>query len=300
MGVGISKFVSTGNEADLHTEDYLQYLASDPNTRLVAGYIEGLREGRRFLSLAKEITKQKPIILIKAGGTAGAGMAARSHTGALAGSDAIYSAAFRQSGVIRVDDEEALCDVALALLSQPLPKGNRVGILTIGGGFGVIAAEACEREGLQIAAMQPATLTKLNDVLPPRWSHGNPVDMVGLKNMDEFPTILACLRAMLDDINLDSVVALVTNRNYAGDQFRSVMTESELGFRDLGKQAKTLGKPLLLVRRATPQPLNGNEALPSTYEDKLPEYAHPRRAARVLGHLMRYRQYLEGISSKRN
>ncbi len=293
-GIGISKFISTGNEADLHTEDYLEFLANDPQTRLIGAYIEGLREARRFFQLARKITFTKPIVVIKAGGTAGAGRAARSHTSALAGSDIIYSAAFRQAGVIRVEDEEGLCDIALALLTQPLPRGNTVGILTIGGGMGVMAAESCEREGLQMATLQPETLAKLDAVLPPRWSHGNPIDMVGIKTMDEFPTIMTCLEALVDDPNVDSVVSLVTARNYAGEQFREVQAKAEQTLADLTRRARQMGKPFLVVRRFGPMPPpNGGETAPASLEDRIPEYAHPRRAAHVLGQLIRYRQYLE-------
>ena len=295
VGIGLSKFVSTGNEADLHFEDYLEYLAEDQNTKIITAYVEGLREGHRFFELAKKITTKKPIVILKAGATEGAGKAARSHTGALAGSDAVFSAVFRQAGVVRVEDEEELADVSLALLSQPLPKGNGVGILTIGGGFGVLTAEACEREGLKIASMSAQTLAKLDEVLPPRWSHGNPVDMVGVKTLGEFPTIMACLKAMLDDENLHSVIALVANRSYAGDQFRAEMTESEKTLKELGDHAKAIGKPLLLVRRSMGQPMNGTEVRPS-YEDRLAEYPNPRRAAKVMGHLIRYRKYLDSMA----
>ncbi len=298
LGIGLSKFVSTGNEADLHFEDYLEFLAGDPQTRLIAAYVEGLREGRRFFNLARQTTLTKPIILIKAGGTEGAGQAARSHTGALAGSDIIHSAAFRQTGVIRVSDEEELADIALALLTQPLPRGNRVGILTIGGGFGVLTAEACEREGLQIAPLQPVTLTRLDDVLPPRWSHGNPIDMVGVKSLDEFPTILACLRSMVDDDNLESVVALVANRNYAGDQFKAAMAESELALQSLAASARQKGKPLILVRRSMLQSNGENEAPSLDYQKRLAEYPNPRRAARALGHLVRHSRYVSAAGSQ--
>jgi len=294
-GIGISKFISTGNEADLHTEDYLEFLAKDPPTRLIGAYIEGLREGRRFFELAREITLTKPIVVIKAGGTEGSGRAARSHTSALAGSDVVYSAAFRQAGVIRVEDEESLCDIALALLTQPLPRGNTVGILTIGGGMGVMAAESCERDGLKMATLQPETLAKLDAVLPPRWSHGNPIDMVGIKTMDEFPTIMTCLKALVEDPNVDSVVSLVTARNYGGDQFREVQAKAEQALADLTRTARQMGKPFVVIRRMGPPPsmMNGGEPPPANLEDRIPEYGHPRRAARVLGQLMRYRQYLE-------
>ena len=297
MGIGMSKFVSTGNEADLHFEDYLEYLADDPDTFIITAYVEGIREGRRFFELAKKTTLKKPIVILKTGSTEGASKAARSHTGALAGSDAVFSAVTRQSGVIRVGDEDELADVTGALLSLPLPRGNRVGILTIGGGFGVMAAEACEREGLSIAPLHSSTLAQLDEVLPPRWSHGNPVDMVGVKTLGEFPTILACLRAMVADDNLDSVVALVANRSYAGDQFRAEMMESEKALRDLGARAKQAGKPMLLVRRSMAHPINGIETPAVDAEDKLPEFANARRAARVLGHMLRYGNYLRSRST---
>jgi hypothetical protein len=112
-----------------------------------------------------------------------------------------------------------------------------------------------------------------------------------VKTLGEFPTMMVCLRAMLDDANLDSVVALVANRNYAGDQFRAEMAETEKTLKELGDHAKDLGKPLLLVRRSMAQPMNGIEGPPS-YDDKPAEYANPRRAARALGHLIRYGKYL--------
>lgn len=292
MGIGLSKFVSTGNEADLHLEDYLEYLADDPQTDVIAAYVEGLRQGRRFFRLAAKTSPRKPIVIIKTGGTGGAGAAARSHTGALAGSDVVYSAAFRQTGVIRVSNEEELCDAVLALLTQPLPRGNRVGILTIGGGFGVMATEACEKEGLSVASLGQQTLDRIDGLLPSRWSHGNPVDMVGVKTMDEFPTIIECLRAMLEDDNLDSVMALVTNRSYAGDRFRDAQLANEQALESLAHTAKRAGKPLLLVRRSMPQALDGGEASSLDRENGTAEYPQPVRAARALGHLLRYRYYL--------
>jgi len=179
MGVGFSKFVSTGNEADLHFEDFLEYLAQDDETKVITAYIEGLREGKRFFKLAREITKKKPIVVVKVGKTGAGVRAARSHTSAVAGSDLVYEAMFKQAGVIRVDEVEELFDVASALLRLSLPKGNKVGILTYGGGFGCVASDACEKAGLDVAPLSPQTIERLNEVLPERWPHANPVDTVG-------------------------------------------------------------------------------------------------------------------------
>lgn len=301
-GIGLSKFVSTGNEADLHLEDYLEYLAQDNDTRIIAAYIEGLREGRRFFRLAKEITRKKPIVVMKSGTTGASAKAARSHTGALAGSDAVYTAAFKQAGVIRVEDEEELCDVVLALCNLPLPKGNRVAILTMGGGFGVVTAEVCEKEGLEITSLEPQTLKKLSAILPSRWSPGNPVDLVGVRPVGGDNIGDACLQLLLEDKNVDGIISLLppmvippgpmaeVNR----EQIRAMQKENEKNQEILYRQLKQYDKPLVYIRRMvirfTHEP---NEPASST-KVTIPEYTHPRRAARVLRYLAAYRRYLEG------
>ena len=300
-GIGLSKFIGTGNEADLHLEDYLEFLACDQDTRIITAYIEGLREGRRFFQLAKDITPRKPIVVIKTGTTSESGRAAKSHTGALAGSDAIYSAAFRQSGVIRADDEEELCDVVMTFLNQPLPKGDGVGILTMGGGFGVVAAEACEKEGLRIAKLEAQTLEKLNTILPPRWSHGNPVDLVGIKHMGEDTTVTSCLNLLMEDKNVDSVMSFLPpifappgqNGNFGPEQFRAMQMENRKRLNLLSRQIKPYDKPLLVISRFMAQSVNQTSGPIFITEDKIPEYSSPRRAARVLRHLVWYRQYLD-------
>jgi acyl-CoA synthetase (NDP forming) len=306
-GIGISKFVSTGNEADLHFEDYLEFLAQDDDTLIIAAYIEGLREGRRFFQLAREITARKPIIAIKTGSTDESGKAARSHTGALAGSDAVYTAAFKQAGVIRADDEEELCDVVVALLSQPLPRGNRVGILTMGGGFGVVTAEACEQEGLDISPLEPQTIAKISDILPPRWSHGNPVDLVGIKPSAGDTSVLSCLNLLMADKNIDIVISLLPPMNtmsmtfgqmgnFSPEQLQAMRQEYQKNTDFLNQQVKRYHKPLVLIRRFMPQP-PGGERTPATPEERIPQYSHPRRAARALRHLVWYRRYLDSMKA---
>ena len=211
MGVGFSKFVSTGNEADLHFEDYVEYLASDEQTKVITGYVEGLREPRRFFSLASEVTKRKPIVLIKVGRTSEGAKAAWSHTAALSGEDAVYDAALRQCGVIRVDEVDEMFDVAIALIGQPRPRGRRVGILTGGGGFGVVATDACVKFGLEVPPLLPQTLETLNSRMPDRWSHANPVDMVGTNDLSYF-----CLGTLLKAENIDAVLG-VSCVGYPGD-----------------------------------------------------------------------------------
>jgi acyl-CoA synthetase (NDP forming) len=300
-GIGLSKVVSTGNEADLHLEDYLEYLAQDEPTRIIAAYIEGLREGRRFFNLVKDITRKKPVVVMKSGTTDASAKAARSHTGALAGSDVIYSAAFKQTGVIRVEDEEELCDVVLALCHLPLPRGNRVAILTMGGGFGVVTAEVCEKEGLEIASLEPQTLKKMSAILPSRWSPGNPVDLVGMRPVGGDNIGAACLQLLLKDKNVDGIISLLPPMvmppgpmaEVSPEQIRAIQKENDKNQEILYRQLKQYDKPLVYIRRMNiyyAQEPNKPDAPPKA---TIPEYAHPRRAARVLRYLAGYRRYLE-------
>jgi acetyltransferase len=301
LGIGFSKFVSTGNEADLHFEDYLEYLAGDEKTSIITAYIEGLREGRRFLELARKITPNKPIIAIKAGGTTESARAVRSHTAALAGSDAVYAAAFRQSGVIRVDDDDELCDVVTALLYQPLPHSSRTGILTIGGGLGVVAAEAVEREGLEVAHLAPATIEKLNTYLPPRWSHGNPVDMAGI-SMDEHHLTFSALWALMEDENVDAVLLQAPlgfsterlSRTFTSEEIEAHRQREEKNLELLRQRVKESGKPVFMVKPSV-EFANDAEVSEIFRKEELPVYSAPRRAAKVLNHLVWYRRYLDAI-----
>jgi len=202
MGLGYGKYINSGNEADLHYEDFLEYLADDDKTRVILGYIEGLREGKRFLKLASEVTQKKPFVVLKAGRTGDGARAARSHTAALAGSEVISDAAFKQAGVIRVGEIGELVDTGVALLGQPLPRGRRVGVLTMGGGLGVIATDALVEQGLELARLTPATLEKLDSFLASRWSHGNPVDPGGTH------IVYPCIWALLDDANVDALLVI--------------------------------------------------------------------------------------------
>jgi acetyltransferase len=300
-GIGLSKFVSTGNEADLRLEDYLEYLAEDKDTHIIALYIEGLREGRRFFNLAKEITKHKPIVVVKSGTTEAAARAAKSHTGTLAGSDTVYTAAFRQAGVIRAEDEEELCDTVLFLCNLPLPRGNRVAILTMGGGFGVVTAEDCEKEGLEITALEPRTLKKISAILPSRWTPGNPVDLVGIRPVGGENPADACLQLLLEDKNVDSVISLMPPMMFppqlmaqaSREQLNTMQRESEKRQEKLYLQLKEYDKPLVYIRRISFPSARDSKEPTAPPKATIPEYNHPRRAARVLRYLAGYRKYLE-------
>lgn len=296
-GIGFSKFISSGNEADLHLEDYLEYLAQDENTKVIAAYIEGLREGRRFFRLAKEATARKPVIVIKSGSTQESARAARSHTGSLAGSEEVYQAAFKQSGVMRVNNDDEMCDLAVPLLNQPLPRGNRVAILTIGGGLGVAASEDCEKAGLVMARLAASTMEKLNDYLPPRWSHGNPVDVAGM-NLSRRKYIYASLQALMEDENVDAVLFcspmilssywIATVLEFSAQEIHAFQ-EAQKERMGLVKQwVKEYGKPVLMVSAA-----NDPEAYSYVRGQGIPVYSNSHRAVRSLQNLVCYRDYLD-------
>lgn len=177
-GTGCSLCIASGNEADLHSEDYLEFLGDDPQTRVILSYIEGFKDGRRFIEVAREVSRKKPIVMVKAGKTEAGAKAAMGHTASIAGSDAIFDAVCRESGVIRARNLDDLVHIGIALLQQPLPQGRRVGILTGGGGWGVLAADACTELGLEVVTLPEETIRELDTVMPAWWNRGNPVDMV--------------------------------------------------------------------------------------------------------------------------
>lgn len=298
-GFGFSKYITTGNEADLHFEDFLEYLAQDPDTEVIIGYIEELREGRRFLDLASEITKEKPIFLIKAGRTEVGSEAARSHTGAMAGDDSVYESVFRQTGVIRVKTLQDLFDTIKAFQLQPLPKGKGVGIITGGGGFGVLAADACQERGLDVPELSEETLNELDDVLPPRWSHGNPVDMVATG-----PLTYDCLPALLKDENVDIILAVYSLALAGGWGYDFVPEVKEIAnkivdraaerersnFEDFISMAKEFDKPII---GAGLSPFIKGSTLLDEIREKIPTYPSPERAARVVHHMVKYSAYLD-------
>ena len=202
-GFGFSKYVSSGNEADLTIEDYIEYLAQGDDTKIICAYIEGLKDGRRFFDLAKRVTRKKPIIVLKAGRSLEGASAAMSHTASLSGSDAIHDAVFKQAGVIRVDTVDDMVDTASALIRQPIQQSNRVGIVTVGGGFGVVAADACRKLGLKVPPLSGETIERLNRILPPRWSHANPVDMAGTVHSS-----YGCIGNIMKTEGIDAVLVI--------------------------------------------------------------------------------------------
>ena len=181
-GVGFHRYVSCGCTADIQIEDYIEYFGDDPAVEVILTYIEGVNDGRRFIEKVSRVTRRKPVIALKPGKTDAASKAIRSHSGALAGQTAMYDAVFRKAGVVRVDAEEELLDVALGFLTQPLPRGRNVAIVTPGGSYGVLCADACASNGLDVVPLPEKAIAELDGIFPPRWSRGNPIDPAGDRN----------------------------------------------------------------------------------------------------------------------
>jgi acetyltransferase len=203
--IGFSNVVSLGDMADVDFGDMLDFLAYDHETRAILLYVEGLREARKFMSAARAAARIKPVLVVKVGRFAESAKAAASHTGALAGSDAVYDAAFRRAGMLRVGDMTELFDAVETLaLTRPL-RGEQLAILTNGGGPGVLATDALMAMGGHLAQPTPATIEKLNGVLPPTWSHGNPVDIIGDADGARYAEALT---ALMGDANTDAILVL--------------------------------------------------------------------------------------------
>jgi len=204
--IGFSNFVSSGNKADVDDIDLIEYFNDDPRTNSIAIYMESIKDGRKFYETAKRVSLKTPIVMMKVGRTEAGRKAASSHTGALAGVDWAYEAAFRQAGVYRVECMDELFDAARALAYQPVPKGDRIVVLTNAGGPGVIASDAAYQIGLPMAELNQSTIDKLDAVCPPSWSRSNPVDIIGDADVDRFVKSLGIL---LKASEVDGVILIM-------------------------------------------------------------------------------------------
>jgi acetyltransferase len=213
--IGFSKLISIGNKADVDELDLIKVLGEDPETKVIAGYLESITDGNAFVSQAERISHNKPILLMKSGGTAAGAKAASSHTGSLAGSETAYGCVFERAGIIRCDSIKQQFDYAQAFGNQPLPAGPRVAVITNAGGPGIMAADAIEREGLSFAKLTDETVSKLASKLPVAANLYNPIDVLGDALADRYEF---AINVVLDDPNVDTILVLLTPQ---------AMTESE-------------------------------------------------------------------------
>jgi len=277
LGLGLSTFVSVGNKADISGNDLLRYWESDPGTDVILLYLESFGNPQKFSQIARRVARKKPIVVVKSGRSTAGARATSSHTGAmLAASDITVDALFRQSGIVRTDTLEELFDVATVLVNQPLPKGNRVAIITNAGGPAILCADACESRGLEIPVLADETHERLRKFLPEGASCVNPVDMIASATAEDYRQ---AIRDVASDPNVDSLIVIFTPplATLATDVARVIAEESE----NLKRS-----KPILAVFMA-----GGIPSELQTGSAKIPCYRFPETAAIALARTARYSQW---------
>ena len=278
--VGFSAFVSLGSMLDVGWGDLIYHLGDDPNTRSIVIYMESIGDARAFLSAAREVALTKPIIVIKPGRTAAAAKAAASHTGSLTGSDEVLQAAFQRVGVLRVDAISELFDMAEVLSKQPRPKGPNLTIVTNAGGPSVIATDMLITSGAQLAELTPETMEAFNAILPPTWSHNNPVDIIG----DAKPELYAkAVEIAAKDPNTDGLLVILTPQ---------AMTDPVATAEQLKQFAHIEGKPILASWMGAGQVEKGEDILNAA---NIPTFKYPDRAARAFYYMWRYSENLRAL-----
>lgn len=275
--LGLSKVVSVGNKADINEDDLLKYFETDQDTDVVMGYLENIVSGDRFIKVASKISTQKPVVILKSGTSDAGQRAAASHTGVLSGADTAYGAAFKRSGIIRADTFDALFDYATALSMQPLPKGKRVLIITNAGGPGIMAADAVEHAGLQVAELSTNTAASLRIQLPEMANVGNPVDVLGDAPPERYADALA---AAQKDESVDAIIVILSPQ---------AMTDPKATAKAIALSIDG-SKPVLASFMGGSNVTIGRNELTAA---NLPDYASPERAVAALKVMYEYATWRE-------
>lgn len=285
-GIGFSHLVSLGAMADVDFGDLLDYLAQDSSVRAILLYVEAITHARKFMSAARAAARAKPVIVIKAGRSEEAAKAASSHTGALAGADAVYDAAFRRAGMLRVAELDELFDAVETLATGVQIQGDRLAILTNGGGIGVLATDALIGSGGRLAQLSPETIGKLNGVLPPTWSHGNPVDIIGDADGKRYAD---ALRILLEDRGLDAVLVLNCPTAVA-DAGEAAKATVDVILEHAKKPGGGRKVPILTSWLGEYAAADARKLFA---QHRIPDYHTPNQAVRAFMHLVRYRKNQE-------
>jgi len=273
-GIGFSKLVSIGNKADLDELDVIEAMACDPDTKVIAGYLESISDGNVFVRKAEQISHDKPILLIKAGGTPAGAKAASSHTGSIAGAETTYECVFERAGIVRCNSIKQQFDYAQAFANQPLPKGTRVAVITNAGGAGIMAADAVERQGLTFTQPTEKTVTKLAEKLPAAANFYNPFDVLGDALADRYEY---AMDVVLDDPNVDILLILLTPQ---------AMTEIAATAEAIARTAKRkTEKPILACFLGANEVKKGVRIL---RENKIPQYDSPESAVETIKVMTEY------------
>lgn len=280
LGLGLSTFVSVGNKADISGNDLLRYWESDPGTDVILLYLESFGNPKKFSQIARRVGREKPIVVVKSGRSAAGARATSSHTGALlAASDVTVDALFRQAGVIRTDTLEELFDVASLLSNQPLPRGNRVGIITNAGGPAILCADACEARGLEVPVLSEINQTRLRAFLPAGASAANPVDMIASAPAEHYRR---AIEIVANDENVDALIVIFTPPLVT--RAVDVARETVGAVKNIDKAKPVLS--VFLSAQAAPGELRSDDV-------RIPSYSYPETAAIALARASRYRQWRE-------
>ena len=270
--IGLSKLLSVGNKADLDETDFLSALAHDEHTTVIAGYLESIANGDEFIRIAEQVTAVKPVVIFKSGTTSSGQKAASSHTGSLAGADMAYGAAFKRCGIIRAETFEEIFDYAVAFARQPLPKGERIAVVTNAGGPGIMAADALEHAGLKVASLKQENAEALAARLPAAASVANPIDVLGDADAARYALALDVAGR---DANVDILLVVLT------PQAMTRITETG----EAVAAAQKLGKPVLAVFMGGEKVQAGRDALRA---GGIPEYPSPERAVAAIKAMCEY------------
>ena len=313
--IGIRAFCGSGNEAMITIEDFMDGFEIDEMTKTVVLYVESIKNGRRFFESAKRVGKRKPVIVLKGGRTSAGANAAASHTGAMASDVKVFMAACRQAGIVQAEIPMDLLDFSAAFSSLPLPKGNRVGLLTLGGGWGVVASDLCEENGLIVPRLSEEVISSINKLLPPFWSHANPIDVVGDMNAETYMKILEELirspecdaiihmgiigRKLMIKATMESAVAVDKkyDSKFAEDSLRHMEAFEkqtiELTVQLMEKYNKPIIGVYLLNDDNTRMITNVND-----YKYKGVNFITPERAVKSLAKMYQYSKWLSGLNNQ--
>nr|MDO8080026.1 acetate--CoA ligase family protein [Candidatus Freyarchaeota archaeon] len=291
--IGVSRYTNAGNQADIKIPELLEYYTHDPQTEVIMMYLEGITEGRGFINSAKIATKKKPLLLYKSGISELGKKAAMAHVGALAGSNEICEAVFRQTGIIRAKSIDQMVGIAAAFSTQPLPKGRKVGILTIGGGWGVVTSDYLGEAGIEIPPLLENEVKHLDQYLPPHWSRGNPIDTTD--GAFESKVLGEITETLLKKENIDGVILIgpgireaFAKHHYLPELFEFVSQEEIQTAKELEKLLDKYQKPILAVKIYA---LEDSPAVEELKQRGIPVYETPQDVAAAYTSLVKYYDY---------
>ncbi|MEM2957999.1 MAG: acetate--CoA ligase family protein [Candidatus Jordarchaeaceae archaeon] len=297
--IGVSRYTNAGNEADVKIPELLEYYTHDPQTKVIMMYLEGIKDGRRFMDSAKKATRKKPLLLYKSGTSELGKKAAMAHVGALAGSNEICEAVFRQTGIIRTKSIDQMVGIAAAFSTQPLPKGRKVGILTIGGGWGVVTSDYLGEAGIEVPPLLEEEVQHLDQYLPPHWSRGNPIDTTD--GAFDSKVLSEIMETLLKKENIDGAILIGPGMREAFGKIHYLPEIGELASqmeiqlaKELEKLLDKYQKPIIAIKIYAPE---DSPAVEELKQRGIPVYETPQDGAAAYEALIKYYEYQKSSSN---